>query len=165
MTSLAPEGTGAGTSAAESGCGDGEENVGGAGGEASAGEFTGASEGDGGSEICGEGESEDGDGESASGGGDGLGEDDAVNWTRRKARSRGNKKWRRLAIAGEEEEEEGSRKCGSEEIELKKKKKKKVEGVENLRSGLEKGGGDLNLNGGDLGRREKPMAGIEAQIW
>lgn len=161
MTSLAPEGTGAGTSAGESGCGDGEEDVGGAGGEASAGEFTGASEGDGGSEIRGEGESEDGDGESASGVGDGLGEDDAVNWTRRKARSRGNKKWRRLAIAGEEEEE-GSRKCGSEEIELKKKK---VEGVENLRSGLEKRGGDLNLNGGDLGRREKPTAGIEAQIW
>ena len=83
-----------------------------------------------------------------------------MNWTRRrKARSGGKKKWRSLAIAGEEE---GSRKCGSEEIELKKKK---VEGVENLRSSLEKRGGDLNLNGGDLGRREKRTAGIEGQIW
>lgn len=84
-----------------------------------------------------------------------------MNWTRRKARSRGKKKWRSLAIAGEEEE--GSRKCGSEEIELKKKK---VEGVENLRSSFgKKRGGDLNLNGGDLGRREKRTAGIEGQIW
>lgn len=65
LTSLASEGSGAGTSGVESGCGDGEEDVGGAGGEAAAGDFAGAPEGDGGSEICGE--SEDGDGESASG--------------------------------------------------------------------------------------------------